>query len=123
MKSAVAPVTEPDHRTPIGINIGVGAAMVVVAAVVAAAIPVTDADWRFGLVAAAVVGFAALTVDVRALAGIVALSWLLVNGFLIDRFGTLSWHGSPDLVRLMLLVLAGAVGLGAGEAVRGWWSR
>jgi hypothetical protein len=55
--------------------------------------------------------FAALTNDVLALIPVVALAWLVVNGFLVDRLGELSWHGWPDLFRLSLLACAGYVGL------------
>jgi hypothetical protein len=29
--------------------------------------------------------------------------WLLVNGFVVDSFGLLAWHGAPDAARLGLL--------------------
>ncbi|GIH20503.1 hypothetical protein Raf01_86750 [Rugosimonospora africana] len=104
------------RRTPVGINIGIGAGFVLVAAVVAAPIPVQDTGWRFAVVAVAVGWSAVVCVDQVALAPVALLGWLVVNGFLVDRFGELSWHGSSDLYRMMLLVMAGALGLAAGEA-------
>lgn len=107
-----------DEPTPVGINVGIGAVLIIVAAMIAAAVPATDSGWREGIVLAAVGVFAAATVDQVALAGVVALAWLVVNGFLIDRFGQLSWHGSSDLRLIMLLVLVGTAGLLAGQAYR-----
>jgi hypothetical protein len=92
--------------------------MVVVAAMIAAVIPATHAGWRFALVAAAVGLFAALTLDQLALAGVALLGWLVVNGFLVNRVGELSWHGSSDLNRALLLVISGGFGLAAGEVYR-----
>jgi hypothetical protein len=109
-------LTDTGGRTPVGINIGIGAVLVVAAAIVAALIPVAHTGWRFAVVAVVVGLFAVLTVDHLALAPVALLGWLVVNGFLVDRFGELTWHGSPDLYRLMLLVMAGALGLAVGEA-------
>jgi hypothetical protein len=36
---------------------------------------------------------------------------LVVNGFLVDRFGELSWHGTADVYRAVMLILAGVLGL------------
>src|SRR5262245_14347781 len=114
-----AAVTHHDERIPTGIAIGVGCVAVVAAALPAALIPAAHTGWRFAVVAIAVGLFAALTRDGWAVAAVAALSWLVVNGFLVNRMGDLSWHGSPDLLRLMLLILAGGLGLGLGEGIRG----
>ena len=106
------------ERTPVGINLAAGTAMVIVAALLAALVPAAHAGWRFTVVAVAVGLFAALTLDQLALAGVALLGWLVVNGFLVDHLGELSWHGSADLYRMLLLVVAGAFGLAAGEAHR-----
>jgi hypothetical protein len=103
-------------RTPVGINVGIGSGVMVVAGLVGASIP--SAAWRLTVIALAVAGFAATTLDEVALAPVAALGFAILNGFLIDRYGQLSWHGSADLGRLMLLVVAGGVGLGFGEAWR-----
>jgi hypothetical protein len=118
-RTAPAATVDVADRTPTGIAIGVGAAVVVGVALVAALVPVAHTAWRFALVAAAVGVFAAVTRDGWAVAATVVVAWLVVNGFLVDRMGDLSWHGSPDLLRLMLLVLVGGVGLALGEGVRG----
>jgi nitroreductase len=36
------------------------------------------------------------------------IGWLFVTGFVVDRLGELTWHGSADAVRLLLLVAAAA---------------
>lgn len=107
-----------DTGTPAGINLGLGAVLVVAAVLVAAVVPPAHGYWRFGLVAAAVGSFAALTVDRTALLGVALIAWLLADGFLVNRDGELSWHGSSDIWRTMLLVAAGIAGLLVGEAHR-----
>jgi hypothetical protein len=104
--------------TPTGLAIGAGAIMVVVAGVIAAAVPPADAGWRFAVMAIVVGLFAAISLDQVALAAVAVLAFAVYNGFLEDRFGQLSWHGADDLWRLLLLVIVAAFGLAAGEAVR-----
>jgi hypothetical protein len=101
-------------RRDSGVLVGAGAAVVVVATVVAAAIPPAHSAARFAVVAVAVGAFAALTRNRLAVVFTTALAWLLVNGFLVDRFGELSWHGRADLVRALMLVGAAALGQVAG---------
>lgn len=106
-----------DERTPVGIAVGVGAAVMVLAAIVAATIPAAHSGARFGIIAGVVLLFAAVSLDPVALAVVALIGALLDNGFLENSSGNLSWH-TDDLWRLMLLVMAGAVGLAVGEAVR-----
>jgi MFS family permease len=110
---------DTDSPTPVGINVGVGSVLIIVAALAAAQVPAADRPVRLGIVVVAVCGFAAGTVDQRALAWVVVASWLVANGFLENHQGQLSWHGSTDLSLMTLLVVAGAVGLAVGEAYRG----
>lgn len=115
-----------DTATPFGMNLALGAALVVVAVMVAAVIPPVAGYLRFGLVAGAVGLFAAVTLDRLALLGVAAIAWLLVNGFLVNRLGELSWHGWSDIWRIMLLAGAGNAGLLVGEVYRllvALWSR
>ncbi len=112
----VAPADAGD-RIPTGISIGVGSLVVVVAALIAAAIPAAHTAWRFALVAVAVSLFAAIIRGWRATAAVVVLAWLVADGFLVNRMGELSWHGSPDLARSVLLVLAGGAGLLLGSRI------
>jgi len=95
----------------LGISIGLGALAVVAASLVAAAIPVNDRPWRFAVVVAAIVVFGALAGDPVAVACEAGLAWLVVNGFLVDRFGELSWHGPADIYRAAMLIFAGILGL------------
>jgi hypothetical protein len=107
-------MARPKPATPIGVSVAIGASLVIVAAFVASAIPNGFAALRFGVIAAAVFGYAACSRMPRAI-GIVALIGLLIsNGFLEDRFGQLEWHGSADIWRVLLLVVSGALGLAAG---------
>src|SRR5579885_3065228 len=72
----------PDEgRTPMGINLGVGALAVVVVAMLAAALPPADLWARLGVMALLVAGFAAITGDEVALGGVVLMVWLVSNGF------------------------------------------
>ena len=61
--------------------------------------------------AIAVVVFGALPGDRLAVVCTAGLAWLVVNGFLVDRFGELSWHGPADIDRAVMLILAGVLGL------------
>jgi hypothetical protein len=106
------------ERTPVGINLAGGALTLVVVALGAGTLPASAPWWRFAALAAAVGGFAAVTLDEVALAGVVLVGWLIANGFQENRLGELSWHGSPDLWRVMVLVVSGASGLAVGEAFR-----
>jgi hypothetical protein len=113
--AAAAPTGE---RIPTGITLGAGTVAVIGAALVAAALPASLPGWRFALIALTVGGFAAVTLDQRALAGVALLGWLVTNGFLVDRLGELSWHGSSDIWRMIILVFAATLGLAAGKAYR-----
>ncbi len=73
-----------------------------------------DVDPRLPVTLSLAVGFAgtmsaaaALTVvrgHVPALVG-----WLMLNGFVIDQYGVLAWHGPDDLVRIGVLLAAAVV--------------
>jgi len=102
-------------RTPLGLNIGVVAAAVVAGALVAAAVPAPHELWRWEAVAAAVAVVAAVTVDRVAMAAVVPLAWLVTDGFLENRLGQLTWHGSTDFSLILLLSAAAGLGLGIGR--------
>jgi hypothetical protein len=70
------------------------------------------------LIAVVVGGFAAVTLDQRALGGVALVGWLIANGFQENRLGELSWHDSSDMWRMMTLVFFAASGLAAGEGYR-----
>lgn len=46
------------------------------------------------------------------------LCWLFADGFLVNRFGQLSWHGSADALRLAVFLGAAVLGATAGLAFR-----
>jgi MFS family permease len=106
-----------EWATPTGIAAGVGAVLMVVAGIVAASIPAADKGWRFGVIVAAVLLFAACSLDQVAISVAAVTGALIFNGFLEDRFGQLSWH-ADDLWRLLLLVMVAAFGLALGEGYR-----
>lgn len=106
------------RATPVGINLALGAVIVVAAALVAGLLPADRTDARLTVVALGVAVFAAVSVDVPAVAAAVAFAALVVNGFLVDRMGELGWHGRADLARLAVLVAAGVAGFVAGAALR-----
>jgi hypothetical protein len=105
-------------RTPVGINVGLGAGAVVLAALIAAGIPAGHEAWRWGVIAGGVALFGAVTADELALLAVVPLGWLVANGFLENRLGVLTWHGSRDLSLILLLAVAAGLGWAAGEAYR-----
>ena len=103
--------------TPTGIAVGLGSVAMIVAGVIAAMVPAIYPGWRLGVLAVAVLVFAAVSLDHRALAVVAVVGALIFNGFLEDRLGQLAWH-ADDLWRLLLLVMVGAFGLALGEGVR-----
>ncbi len=107
-----------DESTPVGINIAVGAVTLGVVVLVAVNLPPSAADLRFPLVAVVVGGFAAVSADQVALAGVLVLAALATNGFLENRFGDLSWHSSLDGSRLIVLAFAAVAGLLVGDGYR-----
>lgn len=94
-----------------GLKLGAGTVAVVGAVTVAAFLPKPT---RLPVVAATTGLFGAVALDVASLAGVTVIAWLLVNGFLVDQLGVLTWHGPADLERLGVLAGAGALGLAAG---------
>jgi hypothetical protein len=116
MKRTLAPTAwgERDDGPPVGLTIAGGSVAIVGAALVAALVPPADSAWRLGVMVAVIGVFAARSRQWQAMAALVPLAWLVVNGFLIDRYGVLAWHGAADAYRLLLLTLAAAAGLAIG---------
>ncbi len=107
-----------NEPVPVGIALGIGAVLMTAAGLIAAPISTTQPDRRFAVIAVAVAVFAALTIHPVALGPVALLGFLIDDGFLENRYGDLSWHGSVDLWHLLVLVIVGAIGLAVGEAVR-----
>ena len=109
-------------RTPVGIHIATGAVVVLAAMMLAAMLPTTSGAWRLVPVATALFAIAAFTVDPIAVAAVAVLAYLLVIGFLVNRFGELTWHGTPDAYRLLAIAVPAGIGLLFG-VVRRWRRR
>lgn len=103
--------------TPVEIRVAGRCVSVVAAAFVAAAVPASQLGWRFAVTAIVVAGFAALTLDEVAVAGVAVVAGLITDGFLEDHLGELSWHRGADAWLIAILVGASTVGLTAGH---GW---
>lgn len=102
-------------RTPFGINLAMGAVALVGGTAAAAALfPVADLSARLVVVAAAVAAYAALVGDTRASLAVAGLGYLLFTGFLANRYGELTWHGTTSLGHLGVFALAAGLGLGHG---------
>lgn len=104
-----------DTGTPLGIDVTVGAVSVTTGMFVAASFPDTDPRWRCAIVAMALGLFAAYTTNRAAVALIIPATWMVMDGFLVNRLGELSWDGGPDLARFLVLVAAGCFGLALGQ--------
>jgi hypothetical protein len=109
---------DDDTGTPVGINVAVGAAAITTALFAASVVPIVDPQWRCAVVAGALGLFAAVTVDWVAVSAVVLPTWMVMNGFLVNRLGDLTWHGWADLDRFLALVAAGGIGLAVGAARR-----
>jgi hypothetical protein len=96
---------------PLGISVGLGTVAVLVTVFVGALVPAHLAGGTWALLAVVVAGFAAWAADVAAAVLVAALTFVVANGFLVNRHGELSWHGAADLHRGALLLAAAAVGL------------
>ena len=106
------------ERTPVGISLAAGAVALIAAALVASALPAFQSGLRFTLIAVVVGGFAAVTLDELALGGVALVGWLIANGFQENHLGELSWHGSSDIWRIIILVVIATAGLITGEGCR-----
>lgn len=107
---------DDDTATPLGINVAIGAVVITAAMFAAAAVPIGDPQGRCAVVAVALGLFAVFTTDRLAVSAIVLPTWMIMNGFLVNHLGDLSWHGWGDLDRFLALVAAGVIGLAIGAA-------
>lgn len=108
----------PERGLPTGIAVAAGSAAVVASALVAAALPGRAGTARGGLVVATLMIFAAVAIDPAAIAAAGLLDFLIFEGFLVNRLGYLSWHGTVDAWRLAAFAAAAGAGLVAGVAYR-----
>jgi hypothetical protein len=94
----------------LGIDLAVGAAAMSGAAMVAAAFP--GVPIRLGVMAVATAVYAALVENARAGLATAGLGYLVFNGFLVNRFGELTWNGMNSIRHAAVLAAAAGVGLG-----------
>ncbi len=114
---ADASVFEPEVM-PTGFGIAAGSAVVTASALLAAAVPASEGAVRLGVVAFPLAVFAASPVTAAAAAATGVLAFLVVDGFLVNSLGELSWHGTADGWRLLTLAAAVLVGFLAGVVCR-----
>jgi hypothetical protein len=116
MRTTLAPTAWREREgTPVGLAVAGGAATLVGAALAASLVPAADPLWRLGFIALALAAFAARTEQPIALVPLVPLAWLVVNGFLVDRYGVLFWHGMSDVYRFIALAVAAGLGVRLGR--------
>ncbi|BCB75874.1 hypothetical protein GCM10022251_80610 [Phytohabitans flavus] len=100
-------------RTPFGIGVATGAAVTMAATIGAAVLfPRGDTSGRLLVVAVAVGAYAALSTSTRATLATALVGYLIFNGFLVNRFGELSWDGGASVGHVTVLAVATALGLG-----------
>lgn len=101
----------PARSRPTGILVGVGFGTAIVGCFVASAFPRHMADARVWTLAAFVAAFSWLAGDLVAAVVTAGLAWLLAEGFLIDRYGQVRWHGVVEVRYLGPLVGAALFGV------------
>ncbi|MEV6923279.1 hypothetical protein AB0M46_02035 [Dactylosporangium sp. NPDC051485] len=96
---------------PTGMTLAGGAAAVVAtAAVTAAVFAPPEQVARLVAMAACVAGAGVLGGNLPAALATGSIAWTVLNGFLVNRLGVLTWHGSADAVRLGVLLAAATTG-------------
>jgi hypothetical protein len=94
-----------------GVRVGVGAAAMT-AATVLAAYCAGDPTSRMLIVAVAIGGYAATVADTRAGLATTLIGFGLYNGFLVNGYGKLSFDGTTILWNLFVFTVALGLGLG-----------
>ncbi|WP_238014917.1 hypothetical protein KZZ52_33145 [Dactylosporangium sp. AC04546] len=101
-------LVRPRFAAPTGLTLAAAAAGVVVVAALCAATTAPSAA-VVRLVALALWSAAVGAVgDLVAAAATAVIAWTVLNGFLVNQRGELTWHGSADAVRLGVLLGAAA---------------
>jgi hypothetical protein len=103
---------------PFGINLAIAVVPTVVAVIASAAIPLAHPAWRLVPPCAVLLVAAAGTVDIVAGAVAGLVGFLLVDGFLVNRLGELSWHGMSDVDRATAIALCVGCGWVVGAVRR-----
>jgi hypothetical protein len=97
-------------RTPSGINIAAGSAVVTATAALAAAVS-PNVPTRLLVMALAVAVYTVVVADTCASGAVAALAYLLFDGFLVNRHGELTWDGTTSTWYLTAFVVAAGPGL------------
>ncbi len=102
-------------RAPFGINLAVGSTLMVGTTMITAAFfPGADPTARLVAVCAVVGGHAATVADAPASLVTAGLGYLLFTGFLVNRYGDLTWDGTTSAWLLAVLSLWSVWGLDSG---------
>ena len=100
------------RSAPTGITLAAGSAAVVATALSAAALTApSESGTRLVAMALCVAAVGAFGGDLVAALATAGIAWSVLDGFLVNRLGTLTWHGAADMVR---------VGVLAAVALAGW---
>jgi hypothetical protein len=105
------PLPVKQGGTPFGIDLAVGAVVAMISVAAAGALA-PGAAGRAAVVALGVGGFLAVADDARAGLLAMVLGALLYDGFLVNRFGELSWTGTTSMWHLLSFALVALVALG-----------
>ena len=116
-RSTESSVLEPEV-IPTGFGVAAGSAVITASALLAAAVPVSAGAARLDVVAVSLAVFASSPITAAAAAATGLLAYLVVDGFLVNSLGQLSWHGAVDGWRLLTLAVAVIGGFAAGVVCR-----
>jgi hypothetical protein len=106
-------------RLPVEFGLAGGALTMIVAALLDSAIfPPEDKTARLMIMAGAIAAACVVLADWRSGLPVAVVGYLLFNGFLVNRYGELSWHGSAGLRGTTVIMSAAYAGL-----LAGWWRR
>jgi hypothetical protein len=105
-------VTYPRASLPAGIHLGIGTAAVIVVAFGVAAFTDAGSVQRVLVMALALFTGAALVPDWRYSLALGVIAYLLYDGFLVNRYGELSWRGEQSLWDILIFMVGYALGLG-----------
>ena len=108
---------------PFGVGVNIGAVTVAGASFVAATLPAARAVLRLGVLVFVVGAFAAWAANAAMAASVCVIAFLLLNSFLVNTRGELSWHGAADGWRLGALALASGIGWWVGWVRRSFAAR
>jgi hypothetical protein len=110
--------TRGDDPIPAGIPVGIGTAVVILAAFIASALPESDPVLRYAALAVTVCLFTAVTGRWATSACVAIIGYLVFEGFIVNQFGELTWSGPADAARITSLIAAVVFGRLIGDSLR-----